>query len=172
MTPVNLGVCFGPSLLRPEFETVSSIYDIKFRNAIVELLIEHYDKMFQATLEQQDIDDMVGSSENDQSAVVNLSNSLSSLTVRKFSFLPIPRMFFSFSFIKSITRRAPPPTSEMLETTADARRRGLYNPDYYITETNKHLFPPMSEDNLRKECNYSKHIHFSNTPIYSLLLYS
>ena len=59
MTPVNLGVCFGPSLLRPEFETVSSIYDIKFRNAIVELIIIHYDKMFKPTLEQQDIDEMV-----------------------------------------------------------------------------------------------------------------
>ncbi len=84
MTPVNLGVCFGPSLLRPEFETVSSIYDIKFRNAIVELIIIHYDKMFQAKLEQQDIDEMVGLTENDQPGGVNLSNSLSSLTVRIF----------------------------------------------------------------------------------------
>ena len=84
MTPVNLGVCFGPSLLRPEFETVSSIYDIKFRNAIVELIIIHYDKMFQTKLEQQDIDEMVGLTENDQPGVVNLSNSLSSLTVRIF----------------------------------------------------------------------------------------
>jgi hypothetical protein len=81
MTPVNLGVCFGPSLLRPEFETVSSIYDIKFRNAIVELIIQHYEKMFQPKLEQQDIDEIVGSGENDQPGPVNLSNSLSSLAV-------------------------------------------------------------------------------------------
>jgi hypothetical protein len=40
----------------------------------------------------------------------------------------------------------------MIETTADARRRGLYNPDYHINETNKHLFPPMSDENTRKEC--------------------
>jgi len=84
MTPANLGVCFGPSLLRPEFETVSSIYDIKFRNAIVELIIMHYDKMFQPNLEQQDIDEMVGLNENDQPGGVNLSNSLSSLSVRIF----------------------------------------------------------------------------------------
>jgi len=135
MTPVNLGVCFGPSLLRPEVETVSSIYDIKFRNAIVELILKHYEKMFQPKLEQQDIDEMVGSTENDQPVEVNLSNSLSSLT--------------------AITRRAPPPTSDMIETTADARRRGLYNPDYYINETNKHMFPPMPEDNLRKESSSS-----------------
>jgi hypothetical protein len=82
MTPVNLGVCFGPSLLRPEVETVSSIYDIKFRNAIVELIITHHEKMFQAKLEQQEIDEMVGANENDQPAGVDLSNSLSSLTVR------------------------------------------------------------------------------------------
>lgn len=81
MTPVNLGVCFGPSLLRPEFETVSSIYDIKFRNAIVELIIIHYEKMFQPKLEQQDIDEMVGSSEQDQPVVVDLNHSLSSLAV-------------------------------------------------------------------------------------------
>ena len=40
----------------------------------------------------------------------------------------------------------------MIETTADARRRGLYNPDFYINETNKHMFPPIVEDSLRKEC--------------------
>ena len=54
--------------------------------------------------------------------------------------------------MQSIARRAPPATSEMIETTADARRRGLYNPDFYINETNKHMFPPMAEDNHRKEC--------------------
>jgi hypothetical protein len=42
----------------------------------------------------------------------------------------------------------------MIETTADARRRGLYNPDYHINEINKHLFPltTMPEENTRKEC--------------------
>ena len=84
MTPVNLGVCFGPSLLRPEVETVSSIYDIKFRNAIVELLITHYQKMFQVKLEQQDIDEMVGSNENERAdGGVPLNGSLSSLVVRE-----------------------------------------------------------------------------------------
>lgn len=82
MTSANLGVCFGPSLLRPEVETVSAIYDIKFRNAIVEHLITHYEKMFQPKLEQKDIEDMVGSNENERTAGVHLSNSLSSLVVR------------------------------------------------------------------------------------------
>lgn len=36
----NLGVCFGPTLLRPEVETVAAIIDIKFYNIVVEILIE------------------------------------------------------------------------------------------------------------------------------------
>ena len=86
MTPVNLGVCFGPSLLRPEFETVSSIYDIKFRNAIVELLIIHYEKMFQLKLEQHDIDEMIGSNEHESTAGTPLNNPLSSLVVSQYDF--------------------------------------------------------------------------------------
>ena len=81
MTPINLGVCFGPSLLRPEVETVSSIYDIKFRTAIVELIIIHYEKMFKLKLDHKDIEEMVSTNENGDNAVVNLTNSLSSLAV-------------------------------------------------------------------------------------------
>lgn len=82
MTPINLGVCFGPSLLRPEVETVSSIYDIKFRTAIIELIIIHYEKMFKSKLDQKDIDEMVGTSGSCEDAVANLTNSLPSLAVR------------------------------------------------------------------------------------------
>ncbi|CAG2165864.1 unnamed protein product [Oppiella nova] len=46
MTVSNLGVCFGPTLLRPEEETVAAIMDIKFGNVVVELLIENCDKIF------------------------------------------------------------------------------------------------------------------------------
>ena len=45
MTVSNLGVCFGPTLLRPEEETVAAIMDIKFCNIVVEILIEHFDKV-------------------------------------------------------------------------------------------------------------------------------
>ena len=45
MTVSNLGVCFGPTLLRPEEETVAAIMDIKFGNVVVELLIENCDKV-------------------------------------------------------------------------------------------------------------------------------
>ena len=42
MTVSNLGVCFGPTLLRNEEETVAAIMDIKFGNVVVEILIENW----------------------------------------------------------------------------------------------------------------------------------
>uniref|UniRef100_A0AAX7V6N0 Rho-type GTPase-activating protein 26 n=1 Tax=Astatotilapia calliptera TaxID=8154 RepID=A0AAX7V6N0_ASTCA len=41
MTIANLGVVFGPTLLRPQEETVAAIMDIKFQNIVVEILIDH-----------------------------------------------------------------------------------------------------------------------------------
>lgn len=41
MKASNLGVCFGPTLMRPELETVASIVDIRYQNIIVEFLIQH-----------------------------------------------------------------------------------------------------------------------------------
>ncbi|CAG9837184.1 unnamed protein product [Diabrotica balteata] len=46
MNVSNLGVCFGPTLLRPEEETVASILDLKFYNIVVEILIENYQRLF------------------------------------------------------------------------------------------------------------------------------
>jgi len=94
MTPVNLGVCFGPSLLRPEIETVSSIYDIKFRNAIVEFMIIHNEKMFQSKLDQHEIDEMVGTNDNEDNPVANLNNSLA---VRILKEKKTSMNFFDFS---------------------------------------------------------------------------
>lgn len=46
MNVSNLGVCFGPTLLRPEEETVASILDLKFYNIVVEILIDNYERIF------------------------------------------------------------------------------------------------------------------------------
>ncbi|XP_077291446.1 GTPase regulator associated with FAK isoform X2 [Arctopsyche grandis] len=46
MTVSNLSVCLGPTLLRPEEETVASIMDLKFYNVVVEILIDNYEKLF------------------------------------------------------------------------------------------------------------------------------
>ncbi len=45
MTVSNLGVCFGPTLLRAEEETVAAIMDIKFANVVVEILIHNGDQI-------------------------------------------------------------------------------------------------------------------------------
>ncbi|EPB76079.1 RhoGAP domain protein [Ancylostoma ceylanicum] len=46
MTVGNLGVCFGPTLLRPKEETMAAIMDIKFCNVVVEVLIAHCEQIF------------------------------------------------------------------------------------------------------------------------------
>lgn len=45
MTSSNLGVCFGPTLLRTSEESVAAILDIKFVNVIAELLIDNYERV-------------------------------------------------------------------------------------------------------------------------------
>lgn len=46
MTVGNLGVCFGPTLLRPKEETMAAIMDIKFCNVVVEVLITNCVQVF------------------------------------------------------------------------------------------------------------------------------
>ena len=45
MTVANLGVVFGPTLMRPQEETVAAIMDLKFQNIVVEILIEQHQKV-------------------------------------------------------------------------------------------------------------------------------
>ncbi|KAL0994219.1 hypothetical protein UPYG_G00119410 [Umbra pygmaea] len=52
MTPSNMGVIFGPTLMRAEEETVAAMLDIKFQNIVVEILIEDYTKIFCSTPEE------------------------------------------------------------------------------------------------------------------------
>ncbi|XP_060063535.1 rho GTPase-activating protein 26-like isoform X1 [Ylistrum balloti] len=58
MTVANLGVCFGPTLMRSEEESVAAIMDIKFLNIVVEILILHYDKIFKTAPEGADISEI------------------------------------------------------------------------------------------------------------------
>lgn len=46
MSVFNLGVVFGPTLLRSVEETLASILDIKFNNVVIEMLIENYEAVF------------------------------------------------------------------------------------------------------------------------------
>ncbi|XP_034655739.1 rho GTPase-activating protein 26 isoform X2 [Drosophila subobscura] len=46
MSVFNLGVVFGPTLLRPLEETVAAILDIKFNNIVINILIDNYERIF------------------------------------------------------------------------------------------------------------------------------
>uniref|UniRef100_A0A8C4P0N0 Rho GTPase activating protein 42b n=1 Tax=Dicentrarchus labrax TaxID=13489 RepID=A0A8C4P0N0_DICLA len=46
MTVSNLGVIFGPTLMRSQEETVAAMMNIKFQNIVVEILIENFIKIF------------------------------------------------------------------------------------------------------------------------------
>ncbi|KAF3840818.1 hypothetical protein F7725_006680, partial [Dissostichus mawsoni] len=46
MTVSNLGMIFGPTLLRSQEETVAAMMNIKFQNIVVEIIIENHNKIF------------------------------------------------------------------------------------------------------------------------------
>uniref|UniRef100_A0A8C5DBV5 Rho GTPase-activating protein 42-like n=1 Tax=Gouania willdenowi TaxID=441366 RepID=A0A8C5DBV5_GOUWI len=46
MTVSNLGMIFGPTLMRSQEETVAAMMNIKFQNIVVELIIENHHKIF------------------------------------------------------------------------------------------------------------------------------
>lgn len=45
MTVSNLGMIFGPTLMRSQEETVAAMMNIKFQNIVVEIIIENHDKV-------------------------------------------------------------------------------------------------------------------------------
>lgn len=45
MTPSNMAVVFGPTLMRAKEDTVAAMLDIKFQNIVVEILIEENKKV-------------------------------------------------------------------------------------------------------------------------------
>ncbi|XP_028923693.1 oligophrenin-1 [Ornithorhynchus anatinus] len=45
MTPANMAVVFGPTLMRAQEDTVAAMMNIKFQNIVVEILIEHFGKI-------------------------------------------------------------------------------------------------------------------------------
>ena len=45
MSCENLGVCFGPTLLREEEESIEAIIDISFANTVVTILVENWRKI-------------------------------------------------------------------------------------------------------------------------------
>uniref|UniRef100_A0A8C5EB62 Oligophrenin 1 n=1 Tax=Gouania willdenowi TaxID=441366 RepID=A0A8C5EB62_GOUWI len=52
MTPSNMAVIFGPTLMRAQEETVAAMLDIKFQSIVVEILIEEHKKVRRSSLEE------------------------------------------------------------------------------------------------------------------------
>ncbi|XP_070197766.1 rho GTPase-activating protein 26-like isoform X1 [Littorina saxatilis] len=75
MTVANLGVCFGPSLMRPEEETMAAIMDIKFCNIVVELLVNHYEKIFKTLPDESDATEGKGNPGGTQNSETALNTS-------------------------------------------------------------------------------------------------
>lgn len=76
MTIGNLSVCFGPTLLRPEEETVASIMDLKFYNVVVEILIENYEAIFKT---KPEVNDSIHNHSNSNISSNSHANEISSL---------------------------------------------------------------------------------------------
>lgn len=49
MTVSNLGMIFGPTLMRSQEETVAAMMNIKFQNIVVEIIIENHHKVLLPT---------------------------------------------------------------------------------------------------------------------------
>ncbi|XP_072158935.1 rho GTPase-activating protein 26 isoform X2 [Bemisia tabaci] len=84
----NLGVCFGPTLLRPEEETVAAIMDIKFCNVVVEILIENYQKIFKTQPEQSIVDPLPDSRGSSPQRPPRQSTTVPSHQIRQNKFQP------------------------------------------------------------------------------------
>ncbi|XP_041112080.1 oligophrenin-1-like isoform X1 [Polyodon spathula] len=52
MSPSNMGVIFGPTLMRAQEDTVAAMMNIKFQNIVVEILIEDFEKIFSTPPEE------------------------------------------------------------------------------------------------------------------------
>ena len=85
MSISNLGVCFGPTLLRPEEETVAAILNIKFCNIVVEIMIENYEKIFKTQPEIVDTNDYRTVHSQGNHREVGLIYILSNISLRGFT---------------------------------------------------------------------------------------
>lgn len=59
MTTSNLATCLGPTVFRTEQECVSNLYNIKFYSEIIELLIVNHEQMFQPTLDNSFLKNLI-----------------------------------------------------------------------------------------------------------------
>ena len=86
MTVANVGVCFGPTLLRAEEETVAAIMDIKFANVVVEILIQNWEVL----LKTKPDSNPPPKPSHSKSSLSQVKNSPTSPTVKPPPYIPPP----------------------------------------------------------------------------------
>ena len=122
MNASNLGVCFGPTLLRPREETVASIMDIKFCNEVIEIMIENCERFFPSTESSPELlhtrRPSVESGSESQSA-----SSQADLPISTPSTAPRVKRTKSFSSFSQLSTNSLPEIQEFSTATVDRSDR-------------------------------------------------
>ncbi|XP_045478626.1 rho GTPase-activating protein 26 isoform X2 [Harmonia axyridis] len=142
MTTSNLGVCFGPTLLRPEEETVASITDLKFYNVVVEVLIENYNRIFNSEPERIVLED------RQDTKSPNITNSLPSNNIQNQS---SPNELMPSTYISpggtEILHTSNPrnfSNSDHMNNSLYTRKQYKWKPSYTCTVKTYYEPPPSS----------------------------
>ncbi|XP_071847645.1 rho GTPase-activating protein 26-like isoform X20 [Apostichopus japonicus] len=148
MTKANLGVCFGPTLIRPEEETMQAILDIKFSNIVVEILIANYDTIFK-TCPRDPPPDMIPRRSvvpsNSASSTTSSASSVSSskASPRHHQKTPAPQPPFSDSTHPSLTQpskvKPPPPTKGESRDHSPRRAAAPAEPQYSSSDSRESI---------------------------------
>ncbi|XP_071847647.1 rho GTPase-activating protein 26-like isoform X22 [Apostichopus japonicus] len=147
MTKANLGVCFGPTLIRPEEETMQAILDIKFSNIVVEILIANYDTIFK-TCPRDPPPDMIPRRSvvpsNSASSTTSSASSVSSskASPRHHQKTPAPQPPFSDSTHPSLTQPSkvkPPPPTKGESRDHSPRRAAPAEPQYSSSDSRESI---------------------------------
>lgn len=73
----NMGVIFGPTLIRAEVETVAAMLDIKFQNIVMEILIEDYSKVRHARVLMLSEQFCICEKQNETNSMFEIENNVS-----------------------------------------------------------------------------------------------
>ena len=121
MNASNLGVCFGPTLLRPREETVASIMDIKFCNEVIEIMIENCERFFPSTESSPELlhtrRPSVESGSESQSSQADLPTSSTPISA------PRVKRTKSFSSFSQLSTNSLPEIQEFSTATVDRSDR-------------------------------------------------
>ncbi|XP_075234880.1 GTPase regulator associated with FAK isoform X2 [Lycorma delicatula] len=152
MSVSNLGVCFGPTLLRPEEETVAAIMDIKFYNVVVEILIENYSKIFKS---QPDLSEVPVEQCESRDA---LSSSPSS---------PPPQPHVRHKYVMQSNTGPPPVTHAVIKSYYDGPLSSSLHSVASTHSTREHFPQGYQHNDLTARNMITNRVVTNNVPAYS-----